>query len=207
MTPARRRRTIVTATIVAILTCAALVTAAAFWQSGARSDSKDASLSKPAAPPTPLAIPTPTPHPLGDQDASAKAAHAALTAMVAADNEILQRGDGGTAGLDRVAAGFVWGELQAQATERAQLGYKQVGKAKITSATIRSVDLAASPPTVVLDVCIDASGISVVDQNGHSLDDLLYKPGHPTLNVYGAQYIDGLWKIVTHDIPDSAACA
>jgi hypothetical protein len=157
--------------------------------------------------PPPLDIPAPGPQPLGDAKASASAADSAVAAVVTANNEILQRADGGTVGIDDVTAGFVRGELQALAAEREKLGYKQVGEAKIVSTTVRSVDLSASPPTVELGVCIDSSKVDIVDSNGKSLGDLLYKPGVPVLNVYGAQYLDGRWKIVTHDIPDGAPCA
>lgn len=161
----------------------------------------------PPVSPVPLSVPAPTPSPLTDEVHSIRAADTAIDSLVAANNEILQRADGGTQGLQNIAAGFVWGELQALATERAQLGYRQVGEATIRSVTARAVDLEASPPTVVLDVCVDATGVDIVDANGQSLRGLLYDPGSPTLNVYGAQYLDGLWKIATHEIPDSAPCA
>jgi hypothetical protein len=161
-------------------------------------------------PPPPLAVPAPSPAPLGDEAVSVKAVDDAAANLIVASNEILQRADGQTDGLENVAAGFVWGEMQALATERQQQGYKQVGKAKITSTTVKSVDLAATPPTAVLDVCIDASGIDVIDANGESLKGQLYQSSTPTLNVYGAEFIDGLWKLVTHNIPDTpdgAPCA
>lgn len=175
-----------------------------------RSEAPSEAASTPPAPNQPLPaldLPAPVPGPLADDAASADAADKAIVSLISANNEILQRADGGTEGLEEVAGGFVWGELQALATERERMGYKQIGKAVITSTTTRSIDLAASPPTVVLDVCVDASGIDVVDANGASVGDLLYRSDTPTLNVYGAQYIDGLWKITTHDIPDSAPCA
>jgi hypothetical protein len=161
----------------------------------------------PTAPVTPLAVPTAEPQPLGDEAESVEAADVAITAVIEASAEIAQRADGETDGVELIATGFVQGELQAMAEEREQLGYKQIGEAKITSVTTRAIDLTATPPTVILDVCIDASGIDVVDENGNSLKDRMYNPGGPVLHTYGAQYIDGLWKIATHEIPDSAPCA
>lgn len=158
-------------------------------------------------PAEPLAVPDAEPVPLGDEASSAKAADAAVTAVLEAGAEIAQRADGDTEGLENIATGFVQGELQALADERAELRFTQVGEAKVVSVTTRSVDLTADPPTVILDVCIDASGIDVLDENGNSQKDRMYNPGFPTLHSYGAQYIDGLWKIATHEIPDSAPCA
>jgi len=157
--------------------------------------------------PPPLKIPIPTPKPVVGEKASEQAALAAAEALLAASNQLLQRGDGGTGGLDTVATGFVRGELEALAAERADFGYTQVGVATITSKEVLSVDLAASPPTVVLEVCIDTSKIDILDPNGKSMKGLLYNPGVPVKHIYGAQHLDGLWKISTHDIPDNDPCA
>lgn len=158
------------------------------------------------APVPALAVPVPTPAPLGDTVSSAKAADAAVAALVSVHNQILQRADGGTAGLERVATGFVEGELQALALEREKMGLKQVGKATIRSVKTHSMDLKASPPTIVLEVCIDSSAISLVDANGTSMKNLLSNADAPVMNLYGAVYEDGVWKIKTHDIPANASC-
>jgi len=157
--------------------------------------------------PAPLDIPRPNPKPVAGKAASEQAASAATDALLAASNKVLQRADGGVAGLGFIATGFVRGELEALAAERADLGYTQVGEAKITSKKVVSVDLAASPPTVVLEVCIDTSKIDIVDSNGMSLKGLLYNPGVPVKHIYGAQHVDGVWKIADHDIPDNSPCA
>ncbi|GAB3122186.1 hypothetical protein [Glaciibacter psychrotolerans] len=211
--PRRTKRIVIAASVIAVVVAAsglAVVGALNSGNASGASDGASESSTPTPKPAPPLAIPTQTPAPLGDAEASEKTANAAVTDLVQANNEILQRADGGTDGLDSIAAGFVWGEMQALATQRQQEGLKQIGDAKITRTTVSSVDLSASPPTIVFDVCIDTSSIDVVDQNGESLKDQLYSSSTPTLNVYGAQFLDGLWKLVTHDIPatpDGAPCA
>ena len=147
------------------------------------------------------------PAPLGGESASIASAETALASMIAVTNDILQRADGSSEGLPEVASGFVWGELQALAAERAQLGYRQRGASTIVSTSIRSVDLGASQPAVLIDVCIDSSGVSVVDSSGSSLDGLLYRSEANVLNIYGVHYIDGVWKISTHQIPENSTCS
>ncbi|MET0932858.1 MAG: hypothetical protein ABWX56_04035 [Mycetocola sp.] len=159
------------------------------------------------SPSAPLTIPTPTPEPIGDEPEAVDAADTALDGLVEATNQVLQRADGTVTGAETVATGFVLGELQALAAERKELGYKQVGDAKVTEVTVASVDLAADPPTMVLNVCVDVSDVDVLDENGKSLKDRLYNPGRPVLHTYGAQHIDGLWKLATHDIPDNGECS
>lgn len=157
--------------------------------------------------PSPLAIPAPRQKPLGDTEKATEAAEDTIQVLVSANNEILQRADGGTDGLENVATGFVWGELQALATEREQMGLKQVGESIITSTAVRSTDLKASPPTMQIDVCIDSSGVDVVDSvTGKSMKTLLYAPDAPVLNQYGAEFIDGTWKISSHTIPEDSSC-
>jgi hypothetical protein len=72
---------------------------------------------------------------------------------------------------------------------------------------VQSIDLAASPPTAMLEVCIDTSDLDVLDANGESVADQLYRPDHPVMHLYGAVYLDGLWRLSTHQIPDGATCA
>lgn len=168
-----------------------------------------AATSTPSAPstPAPLNIPTPTPGPIGDQKDSVEAIDSTLDSFMVATNEVLQRADGSVTGAETVASGFVLGELQALAAERKELGYKQIGEAKVTDVTVGAVDLAATPPTMVLTVCVDTSDVDVVDENGTSMKDRMYTPDHPVQHTYGAQFLDGLWKIVTHEIPDKGTCS
>jgi hypothetical protein len=160
-----------------------------------------------APPPPPLELTMPTPAPLGDEAAATDAVVTAAETLVSATNEVLQRADGGFEGIESVATGFVEGELQALAIERERMGYRQVGEASVTGVTIRSIDLTASPPVALLEVCIDTSDLDVVDSNGTSVADQLYRPDRPVLHLYGAVFIDGLWRLSTHEIPDGATCA
>ena len=162
---------------------------------------------EPVIPTTPLALPPAVPGVVGTEAESEKSATDAVNALLEATTEITQRADGNTTGIDSIATGFVAGELESLALERSQMGYTQTGAAKIDSVTTRDIDLAATPPSLTLAVCIDTSGIDVLDANGTSLKDRLYEPGVPTLHLYGAQFVDGLWKIATHEIPDNASCS
>ncbi|MBG6238873.1 hypothetical protein IWX78_001845 [Mycetocola sp. CAN_C7] len=168
---------------------------------------KPAATSTPTPTAKPLTLPTATPGPIGNEDESVDAVDTTLDSFILATNQVLQRGDGSIDGAETVAAGFVLGELQALAAERKSLGYKQVGDAEITEVTVGAVDLTASPPTMTLTVCVDTSDVDVVDESGTSLKDRMYTPGHPVQHTYGAQFLNGLWKIVTHEIPEKGTCS
>lgn len=158
-------------------------------------------------PPPPLEVPMPTPAPLGDEAIASEAVVISVEALVDATNEVLQRADGGTEGIESVATGFVEGEVEALAIERKHLRYTQVGEATVTSVLVRSIDLEADPPAAVLEVCIDTSDLDVLDPNGDSVADQLYRPDDPVMHLYGAVFLDGLWRVSTHEIPDGASCA
>lgn len=160
-----------------------------------------------APPPPPLELTMPTPSPLGDEAAATEAVVTAAETLVSATNEVLQRADGGFEGIESIATGFVEGELQALAIEREKMGYRQVGEASVSSVAVRDIDLTASPPVALLEVCIDTSDLDVVDSNGTSVADQLYRPDRPVLHLYGAVFTDGLWRLSTHEIPDGATCA
>lgn len=155
-----------------------------------------------------LDIDPPAAAPLGpDEEAEVERAEITAESAVAAMNEIAQRADGSTIGLDQIATGFVLGELEATARDRFDLGYRQIGEARVTQTTASAVDLEADPPTMTLTVCVDVSGIDVLDQAGNSLKSSLYDPGRPVKHVYGAVFQDDVWKLATHAIPDDQDCA
>ncbi|WP_226534196.1 hypothetical protein [Microbacterium paraoxydans] len=141
-----------------------------------------------------------------DEDAEVGRATAAADAVVAALDEVAQRGDGSAVGVEAVATGWVLGEVQSHAREQFDLGYKQTGDAKVTSVTATAVDLSSSPATIMLKVCVDVSDIDVTDAAGNSLKDSLYNPGRPVAHLYGAVFEDKTWKISSHEIPDVQDC-
>jgi len=121
-------------------------------------------------------------------------------------NQIAQRADGSAIGAEAVATGFVLGEMRAMAQQQQALGHRQVGAASVTSVDVVKRDLKASPPTMVLAVCVDVSDIDVLDSNDRSLKDALYNPGHPVKHLYGAVFTGEVWKVSTHEIPIKQDC-
>lgn len=134
------------------------------------------------------------------------AADAAVRGLIEVGNKVLAAPELNLDSVSAVATGFAEGELQSLATERRQQGYTQVGEAQVTSVSTQSMDLSASPPSITLAVCIDSSDIDVLDANGTSLKGLLYQAPGPVLNIYGAVFIDGAWRISTHEIPVDSTC-
>lgn len=154
----------------------------------------------------PLDLPAPTPGVITEEPAEVEKATEAASAVIEAQNQIAQRADGSAIGAEMIATGFVLGELQSYAQEQRDLGYRQTGEARVTQVTVQSVDLTAAVPVMTLAVCVDVSGIDVVDAAGNSYKAALYNPGHPVKHIYGAEFADGTWKISTHDIPDEQDC-
>lgn len=153
------------------------------------------------------AFATPSPAPLTDDEtAEVQRADAAIDSLLAALDEVSQRGDGSAVGIESIATGWVLGEVQSRAREQYDLGYQQTGEATVTQSTPTEVDLAANPPTITIKVCVDVSEIDVIDTSGTSLKAALYNPSRPTAHIYGAVFEDGTWKVSTHDIPDVQDC-
>ncbi|WP_420110481.1 hypothetical protein [Pseudactinotalea sp.] len=161
----------------------------------------------PTESPDPLDVDGPSSGPIGDlADEEARVVES-LGLVVEATNEIGERGDGAVVGLDAIATGFVLGELENLSREYLEQGYTQSGEAHVVSTEILSSDLDAGTPHIVLGVCIDVSEISLTDANGNDASDLLYNPGHPVRHEYGADFIDDVWKLSTHEIPAVQDCS
>lgn len=157
-------------------------------------------------PAAPLNLPTPTPGTIEPAPVEVEKVSEAASAVIEAQNQIGQRADGSAVGAEAVATGFVLGELQSFAQEQLDLGYRQVGEAKVTEVTVVSSDLNAAVPVMTLAVCVDVSDVDVVDAAGNSYKAALYNPGHPVKHIYGAEFLEGTWKLSTHDIPDLQDC-
>lgn len=154
----------------------------------------------------PLELAPPRRGPIGaPKDEEIRASESA-SSVVEAVNQIGRRSDGSAIGADAIATGFVLGELESFAQEQRDLGYRQVGEARVTKVTVAEAALDADPPTMTLIVCVDVSDVDVLDAQGNSLGGALYDPGRPVKHLYGAQFEDDVWKISTHEIPDHQDC-
>ncbi|MFV0426055.1 MAG: hypothetical protein ACK5KU_03345 [Beutenbergiaceae bacterium] len=156
--------------------------------------------------PAPVIVVTPTPGPLADLDVEVARVSESVQSVVDAGNEISQRGDGGTEGLELIATGFVLGEMQNQAREQAEQGLQQSGEATVVSSEMIASDLDATPATMTIAVCVDVSDLALTDMNGVDVSERLYNPGHPVRHLYGALYEDDAWLIASHEIPDEQGC-
>lgn len=157
-------------------------------------------------PPAPLDVSGPQEGPIDTIETEQARVEEGVALVVQATNEMAERGDGATEGLETIATGFVLGELENLSREQAEQGYTQSGEATIVSTELLSAELDADPPTLLLGVCIDVSGITLTDANGNDVSELLYNPGHPVRHEYGADFIDEVWKISTHEIPSDQDC-
>lgn len=158
-------------------------------------------------PPPPLTFNAPSPSALSENEAGeVQRVEEVATAIVSARNEMGERGDGGSEGIEAIATGFALGELQSFAREQLDLGYRQIGEAKVTSMTPGAINLTAEPATMTISVCVDASEIDIVDAAGNSYREAMYNPGHPVKHDYTAVFIDERWKISDHTIPDHQDC-
>lgn len=160
----------------------------------------------PSRPPPPLDIDDPEAGPVGDEDEELARASATVQAVVDVTTQVARRADGQISGLDDIATGFVLGEIQALSVEREHLELTQNGEAQVVSIEPISSDLDAEPPQMMLSVCVDVSEIELVDGAGNPQNDLLYNPGRPVRHLYGADFVDDVWKLSTHQIPDEQDC-
>lgn len=176
------------------------------------------STSDPSVPMTSSAAPTPDPTPspllpspipmgpLGDEAAEQQRVEQSVLSVVDLGNDIAQRGDGVTDGIEVIATGFVLGELANLAREQSEQGLTQTGQARVVSSQVLSSDLESSPPTMTIQVCVDVSDLRLTDSQGRDVSERLYQPGFPVLHIYGAEFHDEVWKISSHEIPAEQSC-
>ena len=152
----------------------ATVTAVAIAVGGCASDGND-----PAASPSPsLSSPAPTTAtttPPSDSEVASEAASAVLRKFYEVRNELRQDPSQPVTLLDDVAISTQLAAQQQLFKKERKQGLHQTGETKIAELEVQSVNLdnsdpkAGKVPTVQIDVCLDVSGVDVIDKDGKSV--------------------------------------
>ncbi|MCL1870581.1 MAG: hypothetical protein FWF90_09255 [Promicromonosporaceae bacterium] len=118
--------------------------------------------------------------------------------------------------LDGVATSIALSSRQRQLERERGQGWHQTGKTVVVTVDLKGVDLSNTDPSgtaaplVQLDVCIDISGVDVVDKNGSSVA----ASGHPTtgwerqtvINHDWAKNPVGGWRVSTSETLGQQPC-
>lgn len=109
-----------------------------------------------------------------------------------------------TVDLSTVASGVALADVNSEQLEYQQQGLHQEGSITIASSQIVQNDEGATPPTMVIDVCLDRSGITVLDADGKDVGN----PDAPTRvrQIWTMQSVDGAWKLVDRSFDDELSC-
>jgi type V secretory pathway adhesin AidA len=185
--------------IAAAILCAALVATTAACTPDDPTPSPTATTATPTPTPTPTPTRTPTVDARQQRIEDAKAAYVAYTAAV---NDVMQ--NSGAGATEKIIAPYVSGDLRPRLVSYYQQvvdqGLRQTGATKIASLEVVSDD-----GTIVLDACLDNSGVDVVDPTGKSV--LL--PGFPSRLVTVEtlrQQDDGRWTLVRSETDQARPC-
>ncbi|WP_154402142.1 hypothetical protein [Ornithinimicrobium cavernae] len=125
--------------------------------------------------------------------------------LVAVQAEVLASPD--EADLDQVVTvtdGPAEGQLLASIAEFESNGWSQKGTPQVISSTVQSVDLDNVPPTVVLDVCLDHSGVDIVDDAGASMVDPA--ADKRVLTTFTMHYLGDRWVLHEQSFPVEVEC-
>lgn len=106
--------------------------------------------------------------------------------------------------LKAIAAGAVLDEAQAQLNEFDSRGWTLSGTPRLENLQVLSSDLAATPPTAKISVCVDSSPVVVKTADGTVMRNPDASPR--ALNLYTVSMRDGSWRIISHSFPDDPTC-
>ena len=192
----RRPRHLIATAII----CAALVTTAA-----ACTPDDPAPTPTPTTSTTPTSTPTPTPTPtptLSEKDQNIADAKAAYLLYTAAFNEVMKASGAGW--MEKVIAPYVSGDLRPRLVnyfqQVADQGLQQTGDKKVASLEVVSAD-----GTVVLDACLDNSGVDVFDKSGKSVILEGFPDRLITVETVRRQD-DGRWTLVDSQTDQDRPC-
>lgn len=214
MSPSRRgfRRALVTSTgvlVVAGVVVAVTVTAEAPARSAQRAGDRQpraatsSATAGSAASPAPRSPAPPAQH--GAAPPPPSTLDSVFTSFRAASHHALQAGAPDQHALAAVAQGFVKGEVEATAAEYAENGWHQEGAPKIVWTHQVGAHLEKRPPQVTVEVCVDSTGVRVVDANGKRAPGTADKPARVP-QLYTLVKTGEGWKLARHSFPREATC-
>lgn len=103
-----------------------------------------------------------------------------------------------------VAAGPAQEQLRAALAEFADNGWVQEGAPSIVSSSVESIDPDADPPTAEVEVCLDHSGVDIVDTSGTSVVDP--NAEQRILTTFTMHYLDDRWVLYQQSFDDDTEC-
>lgn len=106
--------------------------------------------------------------------------------------------------LSAVASGVALADLNAEVLSFAREGLQQVGTPEIVAAEVVSVDAEATPPTTLVNVCIDGSTVKILDADGKEMTN----PAAPARvkQVWTMASTESGWVLVDRTFTDDLAC-
>lgn len=106
--------------------------------------------------------------------------------------------------LESVAGGLALADLKAEVFTLSKEGLHQVGSPKVVSAKVVSTRVAASPPTVVVHVCLDRSAVKVLDATGKDMTNP--SAASRVLQVWKMASTESGWKLVDRTFTRKLTC-
>lgn len=141
------------------------------------------------------------------QRAASRVAAGRLDAFLQVSYGSLHRPAAAAPDVDALSTGAARGEIEALQAQYHDMGYRVVGLPRVTSVTLRSIDLSSRPARALLAVCLDSSHVDVVDKAGRSQKKHMYSSKAPVLNLYQLRLSGSRWVVATHAIPAKSTCS
>lgn len=162
----------------------------------------------PTTPPTPTTTPAATdPGDQLDPDAAAAAATDAVTRLLELADAAYAAPDSPTDPIDEVSTGAARDEVEGAVAELGTAQWRQTGTVEVSADDAVSVDVESDPATVTVRVCLDSSGVDIVDANGDSVRSAADQSPPPTSHDYVVVLgEDGAWRVSAHAITDPPDC-
>ncbi|MFC4149022.1 hypothetical protein ACFO0M_22440 [Micromonospora mangrovi] len=147
---------------------------------------------------------TPATHSAADEQAARKAALAAYSGYLAASREASARSDPRHPALARFLADPLLTRVRLAIRDAKEHGAMRTGKL-VSDPTVTSVDLAADPPAVEIQDCLDATGYRLVYARDHRVVPGT-GGGRYLATATATRYPDGRWLISTGAAHEDQPC-
>lgn len=166
---------------------------------------------EPRPQPDDTAVPSPRPTPPPTAEAPAEvltptAAGGALADFLDEVAEVVADPADGIADLDDFATGAILAELENDQLELADNGWTRSGRESVVSLEVTATDPDATPPTAIVEACIDSKNVVLLDAAGKPIVSGMTPKQKRSINIYTLVLEGGTWLVADRTFPDEAAC-
>lgn len=128
----------------------------------------------------------------------------AISAPATDDTSVTRSAEDVLASFADTVTGAMAEEVLATAAEFEAMGWTQTGTPEVVAVRVVRAPTPQEPLDAVVDVCLDSSGVQILDESGRNVRPT--DTPDRSLNTFVLRLVEGTWMVAARTFPDDPDC-